>query len=61
MANYIVKLVKKLCLAFIMLYGLNIVLDAMDIFIPINIITLCLVTFLGVPSILGLVLIFFLI
>ena len=61
MANKIIKLVKKLCFAFIMLYLMNIILNGVNIFIPINIITLILVTFLGVPSIIGLVLVFFLI
>ena len=55
------KVVKKLCLAFIMLYGLNLILASIDVFIPINVITLIVVTLLGTPSILGLVVIFFLI
>ena len=61
MTKIIVKLIKKICLAFVMLYGLNIILSGVNIFIPINIITISLVTFLGVPSIIGLVTIFFLI
>lgn len=61
MGKIIVKLVKKLCLAFVMLYGINMILSGVDIFIPINIITLALTTALGIPSILGLVAIFYLI
>ena len=61
MVKKIIKLVKKLCLAFVMLYGINMILSGVNIFIPINIITLSLVTFLGAPSILGLVAVFFLI
>ncbi len=61
MINKVVKIVKKLCLAFIMLYGLNLILASIDVFIPINVITLIVVTLLGTPSILGLVVIFFLI
>lgn len=61
MVKKIIKLVKKLCLAFVMLYGINMILSGVNVFIPINIITLSLVTFLGAPSILGLVAVFFLI
>lgn len=61
MASKILKLVKKLCLAFVMLYGLNLILNSVNIFIPINIISLILVTFLGVPGLFSLIAIFFLI
>lgn len=61
MINKIIKMVRKVCMAFVMLYGLNLILSAANIFIPINIITIILVTFLGSPGILGLVATFFLI
>ncbi|MBE6154839.1 MAG: hypothetical protein E7163_04635 [Firmicutes bacterium] len=61
MAKKITKIIRKLCLAFVMLYGLNLILSGMNIFIPINIITLVLVTLLGTPGILGLVVTYFLI
>lgn len=61
MINKIIKLTKKICIAFVMLYGLNIILASIDIFIPINIITLSLVTILGIPGILGLVATYFII
>lgn len=61
MAKKIIKLIRKICLAFVMLYGLNLILSSVNVFIPINIITLVLVTFLGVPGTLGLVLTSFLI
>lgn len=61
MINKIIKQVRKLCMAFIMLYGLNLILSSANIFIPINIITLIVVTFLGSPGILGLVAAYFLI
>ena len=48
-------------MAFVMLYGLNLILSAANIFIPINLVTLILVTFLGSPGILGLVATYFLI
>jgi pro-sigmaK processing inhibitor BofA len=61
MVKKILKIIRKICVAFIMLYGLNIILSSANIFIPINIITLTLVTILGVPGILGLVATYFLI
>ena len=61
MAKKIIKLVKKLCIAFVMLYGLNLILTSVDIFFPINIISLSLVTLLGIPGLLSLVIVFFLI
>lgn len=61
MVNLIIKVLKKICIAFVMLYGLNILLSSINIFIPINVITLILVTLLGSPGILGLVAIYFLI
>lgn len=44
-----------------MLYGLNLILSGVNIFIPINIITIVLVTLLGSPGILGLVAVYLLI
>jgi len=61
MGKKIIKVVRKVCFASIMLYGLNLILSSVNIFIPINIITVILVTFLGVPGILGLVATYFLI
>lgn len=60
MARKVIKILRKICIAFIMLYGLNLILTSVDIFIPINIVTLGLVAFLGIPGILGLVVVYFL-
>lgn len=48
-------------MAFVMLYGLNLILSRASIIIPINIITIILVSILGTPGILGLVAVYFLI
>lgn len=61
MANKIIKILKKICMAFVMLYGLNLILGTIDIFVPINAITLVIVTILGAPGILGLVITYFII
>lgn len=56
MKNIIIKALKKICYAFVMLYGLNLILTSANIFLPINLITLSLVALLGSPGIIGLVL-----
>ena len=61
MKKRILKILSKLCFAFVMLYGLNLILSGVNIFIPINIITIVLVTCLGSPGILGLVAVYLLI
>lgn len=61
MKKKIIKLFSKLCFAFVMLYGLNLILSGIDIFIPINLITIILVTSLGSPGVLGLVAVYLLI
>ena len=61
MKKNILKILSKLCFAFVMLYGLNLILSGINIFIPINLITIVLVTLLGSPGILGLVAIYLLI
>ena len=61
MKKKILKALSKLCFAFVSIYGLNLILSGINVFIPINIITLILVTFLGSPGILGLVAVYLLI
>ena len=61
MKKTILKILSKLCFAFVMLYGLNLILSGVNIFIPINLFTIFLVTLLGSPRILGLVAVYLLI
>lgn len=61
MKKKILKALSKLCFAFVSIYGLNLILSGINILIPINIITIILVTFLGSPGILGLVAVYLLI
>lgn len=61
MANKIIKIKRKVCIAFVMLYGLNLILSKVNIFIPINAITVIVSALLGVPGIIGLVITYFLI
>lgn len=59
--KYIVKVVKRLIMAFLILYGLNVMLAGLDFYIPINLITVGSITLLGIPGILGLVVMCFII
>lgn len=55
------KIVKKVIFAFVLLYGLNVIVSSINIFIPINIFTISIVSLLGVPGLLSLISIFFII
>lgn len=61
MIKVIKKISKKLIFAFLLLYGLNVIVTSLNIFIPINIFTITTVSFLGVPGLLSLIAIFFII
>ena len=61
MKKKVLKILGKLCFAFVSVYGLNLILSGVNMFIPINIITIVLVTLLGTPGILGLVAVYLLI
>ena len=49
------KVVKRLCFAFLVLYGLNLLLNSINFIIPINVPTVATVSILGVPGLLMLV------
>lgn len=61
MKNKLGTLLKKIVFAFGIIYGINIMLNNVGINIPINIITLAITTFLGVPGLLSIFAIFFII
>lgn len=52
----IVKIAKRVILCALFLYGYNLIAVEFNMIIPINIYTLGLTSFLGIPSVLGLVL-----
>ena len=58
MKNKIFNLFRKLLLSFILLYGFNTVGSNFNLVIPINMITLLLITLLGFPALFSLVLLF---
>lgn len=53
--------VKKVIFSFIFLYSLNLFVNGLNILIPINFFTLGTVTFLGIPGLISLVVMFFII
>ncbi len=59
MIKKIVSFVKKFIFAFLLLYGLNLCINSLNVVIPINVFTLGTVTFLGVPGLVSLVAMFF--
>ena len=59
MVKKVISLVKKVIFAFLLLYGLNLCTNSLNVVIPINVFTLGTVTFLGVPGLVSLVAMFF--
>lgn len=61
MKNKLGTILKKVVFAFGIIYGINVILSSVNIHIPINIITLGITSFLGVPGLLSIFAIFFII
>lgn len=61
MKNKLGTLLKKIVFAFGLIYGINLILGKVGICIPINYITLSMTTLLGVPGLLSIFAIFFII
>ncbi len=59
--NKLMKIVKRLCFGIFGIYGVNLLFSVINIYIPINIITVGLSSFLGVFGLMALVLLQFLI
>ncbi len=61
MLKMVRKCLKKIVFAFGIIYGVNVILKSTGIYIPINIPTMTIASFLGIPGILSLFAIFFII
>lgn len=61
MLKKLVNLVKKVVFAFLLMYGLNLLVNSFNVVIPMNIFTIGTVTFLGVPGLVSLVAMFFIV
>lgn len=61
MIKQIIKVVKKIVFSFGILYGINVLMSNVDVTIPINVTTLGISTVLGIPGILSIFAIYFII
>lgn len=61
MIKKLINLLKKVVFSFLLLYGLNLLINSFNVVIPMNIFTLSVVTFLGVPGLASLVAMFFIV
>ncbi len=51
----IYKMIKKIVFAFTIIYSFNIIMESLNMFIPLNILTISIVTLLGFPGLFTLV------
>ena len=61
MINLLIKVVKKVILAIFLLYGLNLIISSLNVVIPINLISVIMVSLFGIPGLCTLIILFFLI
>lgn len=59
MKEKVVAVFKKVSFAFLILYGFNLIVSSVDIFLPINFISVGTVSILGIPGLLSLVAMYF--
>ncbi len=57
----LVSIVKKIVFAFLVLYGLNLLINSFNIVIPINLFSVTTITCLGIPGLISLIIMFFII
>lgn len=61
MIKYVFRLIKKVILSSFLLYGYNLIAAPLGFIIPINIITISLLSILGIPSLLSLIIVLILV
>jgi len=61
MRKKIVNALKKIVVAFLILYGFNLLVSSINVYIPINVITISITSILGIPGLLSLIAIFFIV
>ena len=59
--KYLVKIGRKIIFAFLVLYGLNVILNSVNFNIPINVPTVSIAAILGTPGVISLIILKFLI
>ena len=61
MLKKIYAVIKKIVFAFLMLYGLNYFNSSLQVYIPINVITVGVVSLLGIPGLSSLIILYFIV
>lgn len=61
MFKKLLNLIKKIVFSVFLIYGFNLIASPLNLIIPINIITVGLITILGVPALLSLIAIYFIV
>ena len=61
LGNILYIVIKKIILAFCFIYGFDLIATGINVFIPINILTILVVTLLGFPGLLALIGVYFII
>ncbi len=61
MLKRLINIVKKIVFSFLVLYGLNLLVNSFNVVIPINIFTITTSTILGIPGVLSLIVMFFIV
>lgn len=61
MLKKIFSLIKKIVFSVFLIYGFNLIASPLNLIIPINLITVGLITILGVPALLSLILVYFIV
>ena len=61
MFKILFNLLKKIVFSVFLIYGFNIIAEPLNLIIPINIITVGAITILGVPALLSLIAIYFIV
>lgn len=61
MLKKVIKVIRKICFAFLFLYGINVLLSSMNILIPINVPTVVTVSMLGTPGFISLFVVYMII
>lgn len=61
MLKKIFNIIKKIVFSVFLIYGFNLIASPLNLIIPINIITVGFITLLGLPALLSLILVYFIV
>lgn len=59
MIKGLVNCIKRIVVAFLMLYGFNLMVSSINLYIPLNFITVGVVSVLGIPGLLSFIVMFY--